>query len=381
MLKTNNKTINHNRMDGLMKLMHSFLISSIALSALITVSCSKKEIVEQEIIRPVRYQPVTMYGGEMTRIFSGVSKAGTEVKLSFKVGGTIRAIKTRVGAKVKKGALISSLDKTDFQLMYEQTKVGLNSAMVQMNSAKSAFERTAALYENNNVSLQDYETARTGYESTKAMVNSNKRSLQLAKGQLNYTNLHAPMEGIVTKVDMEKNENVMPGDVIVEINSGNDLEVTIGMPETYISRVKEGENVNVTFASIADKIFEGVISEVSYAISSKSSTYPVSIILTKPTNEIRPGMAADVTFNFKSDRKKASIVVPTNTIAEDQNGRYVFTVTKTEKNLGVVNKKKVKIGELTMDGIEILEGLEDNELIVTAGISKLFDKMTVKLMQ
>jgi RND family efflux transporter MFP subunit len=301
--------------------------------------------------------------------------------MSFKVAGTIRSINVKVGEKIKKGKLIASLDKTDYQLMYEQAKVALNNAKVQMNSAKSAFERTSALYENNNASLQDYEGARTAYESAKAMVSSNQRGLQLARSQLSYTNLVAPMEGVVAKVNAEKNENVMPGKVIIEVNSGNDLEVTIGMPETYISRVKEGETVDVKFSSITDKVFEGTISEVSYAISSESSTYPISIILTNPSQEIRPGMAADVTFNFKSDGKKACIVVPTNTIAEDQNGRYVFTVIKTEKDLGIVKKKKVKIGELTMDGIEILEGLEDNELIITAGISKLFDGMTVKLVK
>jgi RND family efflux transporter MFP subunit len=364
-----------------MKLTNAVLISSIALSSIAVVSCSKEKVKEKELIRPVRFQEVVMSGGDMNRTFSGVSKAGVEVNMSFKVAGTIRSINVKVGEKIKKGKLIASLDKTDYQLMYEQAKVALNNAKVQMNSAKSAFERTSALYENNNASLQDYEGARTAYESAKAMVSSNQRGLQLARSQLSYTNLVAPMEGVVAKVNAEKNENVMPGKVIIEVNSGNDLEVTIGMPETYISRVKEGETVDVKFSSITDKVFEGTISEVSYAISSESSTYPISIILTNPSQEIRPGMAADVTFNFKSDGKKACIVVPTNTIAEDQNGRYVFTVIKTEKDLGIVKKKKVKIGELTMDGIEILEGLEDNELIITAGISKLFDGMTVKLVK
>ncbi len=361
-------------------MLKGLLISVIALSSIAVVSCSKEKQVEKKLIRPVRYQEVIMSGSNVSRTFSGVSKAGVEANLSFKVNGTIRSINVKVGDKVKKGKPIASLDKTDLQLMYERAKVALNNAKVQMQSAKSSFERVSALYENSNASLQDYEGARTAYESAKSMVSSNKRSLQLAGSQLGYANLKAPMEGIVVKVAVDKNENVMPGDVIVEINSGDDLEVTIGMPEAYISRVKEGENVDVTFSSIANKTFDGTISEVSYAISSKSSTYPVSIVLKNPSKEIRPGMAADVSFNFKSDGNKACIVVPTNTIAEDQHGRYVFTVAKTKKGLGVVKKKSVTIGELTMDGIEILEGLEDNELIITAGISKLFDGMTVKLM-
>jgi RND family efflux transporter MFP subunit len=364
-----------------MKLIHALLISSIALSSIAVVSCSKEQQVEKEPIRPVRFQEVVMSGGDMSRTFSGVSKAGVEVNMSFKVAGTIRSINVKVGEKIKKGKLIASLDKTDYQLMYEQAKVALNNAKVQMNSAKSAFERTAALYENNNASLQAYEGARTAYESAKAMVSSNKRGLQLARSQLSYTNIIAPMEGIVAKVDAERNENVMPGQLIVEVNSGNDLEVTIGMPETYISRVKEGETVKVKFSSIANKEFEGTISEVSFTINSESSTYPVSIVLSNPSKEIRPGMAADVTFHFKSDGKKACIIVPMNTVAEDQKGRFVYTLTRTENNLATVHKKSVRVGEITQDGFEILEGLQDGELIVTAGISKLSDGMTVKLLK
>jgi RND family efflux transporter MFP subunit len=364
-----------------MKLLKGLLISIIAFSSITVVSCSKEKQVEKEVIRPVRYKEIVMFGGDVYRTFSGVSKAGVEANLSFKVSGTIRSINVKVGDKVKKGKLIASLDKTDLSLMYERAKVALNNAKVQMQSAKSAFERVSALYENSTASLQDYEGARTAYESAKAMVSSNKRSLQLAGSQLSYTNLKAPMEGIVVKVAVDKNENVMPGDVIVEINSGDDLEVTIGMPETYISRVREGENVKVTFSSIADKKFEGTISEVSYTINSESSTYPVSIILTKPSNEIRPGMAADVAFHFKTEGKKSCIVVPMNTVAEDQKGRFVYTVTETENNLATVHKKSVKVGELTQEGFEIIEGLQDGELIVTAGISKLSDGMKVKLLK
>jgi RND family efflux transporter MFP subunit len=322
-----------------------------------------------------------MHGGEQTRIFSGVSKAGVEVNLSSKVSGTIQSINVKNGEKVKKGKLIAAVEKTDYQHRYEQAKVALDHANVQCRTAKSAFERTAALYENNNVSLQDYEQVRTAYESSKAAVSSNERGLQLAKNQLRYTNLVAPMDGIVARVNVEKNENIMPGKVIVEINSGNDLEVTIGMPENYISRITEGEKVDVTFSSIPEKNFDGIISEISYAISSKSSTYPVCVILEKPSDKIRPGMAADVTFHFKSDGKKASIVVPTHTVAEDQNGRYVFTVTETEKGLATVHKMKVKVGELTGEGFEIPVGLKNGDLIVTAGISKLTDGMIVKLLK
>ncbi len=364
-----------------MKQLKTFLLVTITLGSLFLISCSKEKIGEKEIIRPVRYKKVMLSGGNLTRSFSGVSKAGVEVKLSFKVSGTLKSINVKIGDKIKKGKLIASLDKIDLQLRYEQAKVALHNAEVQMNSAQSTFERTSALYENNNISLQDYEQVRTAYESAKAAVKSNKRGLQLANSQLNYTNLFAPMDGIVVKVDVEKNENVMPGQVVVEINSGNDLEVTVGMPESYIARIKEGEKVVVHFPSLADIKFEGIISEVSYAINTESSTYPVSVILTNPSKDIRPGMATEVTFHFKSKGNKASLFVPIHTVAEDQKGRFVYTVSEEANNFAKVHKKSVKIGEITKEGIEVTDGLKDGDLIVTAGISKLSDGMKVKLLK
>ncbi|MHC4202995.1 MAG: efflux RND transporter periplasmic adaptor subunit [Planctomycetota bacterium] len=140
-----------------MHLFKAVLLGSLGLACVAFVSCSGGKKVEEKIIRPVRYEQVAVHGGELTRTFSGVSRAGVEVKMSFKVAGTVRTLNVKVGDKVAKGKLIAALDKADLQLMYEQAKVAQGNAKVQMQAAKSAFDRTAALYENRSVSLQDYE--------------------------------------------------------------------------------------------------------------------------------------------------------------------------------------------------------------------------------
>ena len=88
--------------------------------------------------------------------------------------------------------------------------------------------------------------------------------------------------------------------------------------------VKKGEKAEVTFPSLEGKVFEGVISEVSFNIDSASSTYPVSIALSNPSEEIRPGMAVNVALSFAAEEKKAGMVVPVNTVAEDRGGRFVY---------------------------------------------------------
>jgi RND family efflux transporter MFP subunit len=358
------------------------LFSGLALLVAVSLlSCGGGEEAQKEIIRPVRYQQVFVSGGEQTRIFSGISKAGTEAKLSFRVSGVVQSVNVNVGDHIKKGTLIASIDNSDATLQYEKALVALEKSRIQKETARSTLDRVKGLYENNNVSLSEYEAAKANYATANSAYNADKRNADLQKRALSYYQLSSPMDGIVTSVNIEKNENAQAGKVITVINAGDDIEVTVGMPESFISRVTAGETVSVRFTSIPDKVFDGRISEVSYTISSQSSTYPVTVELTHPTQEIRPGMPAEVTFSFVSESQEESLMVPANAVGEDTKGHFVFTVTATDDGFAVVHKKLVTVGRLTREGFEILSGLQDGELVVTAGIASLSDGMKVSMLR
>ncbi len=113
----------------------------------------------------------------------------------------------------------------------------------------------------------------------------------------------------------------------------------------------------------------------------QSSTYPVIVKLLNPTDEIRPGMAANVSFDFESKTDEDIIIVPYVAVAEDQGGNYIFVVEETMSDTAIVHKRSIKCGNLIEENFEILEGLDEGELVVTAGISKLTDGMKVKLLK
>jgi len=346
-------------------------------------SCSGEKAEKKEIIRPVRYEQVFLAGGQQSRTLSGVSKAGTEAKLSFRVGGIVEAVNVKVGEKVNEGKRIASVDNSDAQLNYEKALEALRKAETQKDNAKSNLDRVKGLYENNNVSLSEYESAKDKYASANSSYNTEKRNADLKKRELGYFELYAPMDGIIAEVAIEKNEQVSPGEAAVTITSEDDIEVNIGMPEAFISRVKAGEKVSVKFLSLVDKIFDGTISEVSFTTGSQSSTYPVIVKVEHPTSDIRPGMPADVTFTFVSadGAQRQRLVVPSSAVGEDTDGNFVFTLTETEDGLAVVHKKKVTVGELSNEGFEVLEGLQNGELVVTAGVESLTDSTRVKLLK
>lgn len=347
------------------------------------INCSGGDNVDNEIIRPVRYQIVQDYSSEQSRTFSGVSKAGIETKLSFKVGGTIDRLEVKVGDKVAKGKLLASVTNTDFALQYEQAKVAYKNAKVQRKTAKSNYKRIAQLYENQNISLSEYERAKTNYETAKAEVKSREKSLQLIGSQIGYTRLNAPINGIISKVNAEQNENVGAGQIVIEINSDEDVdpEVVVGLPESYISRVKNGDKVDIIFSSLKNGKFTGIITEISFAIDAASSTYPITIQLENAPADIRPGMTADVKFTFVADDEKESIVVPAIAVCEDKNNRFVYIVKSVNGDTAIVHKKIVETGDFGPEGIEITKGLEDGDLVVTAGISKLSEGMKVLMLK
>ncbi len=358
------------------------LLSNISL--LFLISCGK-ELEVEEVIRPVRYEKVYISGGERTRSFSGVAQASQESRLSFKVGGTVKRIGVEVGDRVEVGQLIAELDPKDYELRVEEAEAALSQAQAQLRNAEANYERVRKLYENRNASRNDLDAGRAAAESAEAQVRSIEKRLELAKSQLGYTRLTAPTSGAIATVECEVNENVRAGETVVQLTSSSGIEVQVAVPEVLISQVREGESVTVTFDALPAQIFSARVTEVGVASTGYATTFPVTVRLEEADQAARPGMAAEVSFKFESTQQaggsleRKRILVPSVAVGEDRQGRFVFVVEPTEPGFGIAERRPVMIGDLTEQGIEILQGLNDGERVVTAGVSKLTDGQKVRI--
>ena len=343
-------------------------------------SCGGDKQVE-EIIRPVRYSEVYSIGGRRIRTFTGVAKAGIESNLSFRVPGSLQKINVKVGDRVSTGKIIAELDPTDYQLQVEQANAALAQARAQARNAEAAYERAMQLYENRNISKSDLDAARAAAESADAAVRSMEKQLELANRQLSYTKLLAPTGGSIAAVNSEVNENVRVGQGIVSLTSSSQIEVELSVPEILITQISEGQTVTVSFDAIEGREFEGVITEVGVALLSQSATYPVTVKMQGKQEEVRPGMAAMVSVNFESSDQKERYIIPTSAVMEDRQGRFVYIVepSPSEQGFGKIHRKNVEVGQLTGDGLEILQGLKDGDRVVTAGMSRVIEGQKVRI--
>ncbi len=373
------------------------------------LSCKEKSVETIKKIRPIKYSKVVQSSGLETHSFSGVAKAQNETNLSFKVAGTLSAVKVELGDRVRKGQLIATIDPADYNISTNQARsqkegslanvqsaeANAKAAQTQLINAQATYDRVASLYENNSVSLSDYQNAKAGLDAAKAQydaansqikaattqVNSADQQIKAATNQVNYTRLVSPMNGVITAVQVESNEIVNSGKVIVTVSSLGRPEVEVGVPEVFINRIKKGQKVNITFSTSPGQIFEGTVDQVAYA-SGNSPTYPVIVDLNKEAEQIRPGMAANATFVFSNGKQngKSKMVVPIAAVGKDNSGNFVFILNKKSDGVYVAEKKIITIGELMPDGFELISGLKGGEILATAGLKSLMTGSEVKLL-
>jgi len=352
---------------------------AVVFSVTTLVACASEEPAQAPIIRPVRTQQVFSSGGTRIRTFSGTAQAGLESRLSFKVAGTLQVLNVNVGDHVKAGELIAELDPMDYRLQVEEAEASLERARADLRNAEAKYARVRALYENRNASRDDLDAARAGAESARAQVHSIQKRLELVGSQLRYTRLKAATDGAIAEVNVEVNENVQAGQTVVLLTSGARPEVEVAVPGILIAKVEEGSEVSVSLDAIPGKTFPAVVTEVGVG-TGLSTTYPVTVKLKEDNPGVRPGMAAEVAFRFGSPGDRELYLVPPIAVAEDLEGRYVFVVEPGPEGFGTTRRRPVAVGELREDGIEILEGVSDGDLVVIAGVSKIEDGQKVKLL-
>lgn len=349
------------------------------LLGMIILACDSSEEQAKEIIRPVRYTQVYSTGASRVRVFSGTAQAGVVSNLSFKVAGTVAKVYVNVGDKVKVGQIIAELDAKDYRLRYQEAEASMEQASAQARNTQSKYERIKSLYENQNASKNDLDAARTASESADAAVRSIGKRLELARLQLGYCKLVSPVNGAIAEVNIEENENVTQGRTLVMLTSGSIPEVQLSIPEILIAQINKSDRVTLTFDAIPGREYTAYVNEVGVSATRLTNTFPVILKLIKAYPEILPGMIAEAAFSFEATGGKERFIVPSVAVGADRNGRFVFIVEPSTDGLAIVQRKEVIVGELTAEGIEIYEGIQDGDLVVTAGVSKIKDGMRVRL--
>ena len=154
----------------------------------------------------------------------------------------------------------------------------------------------------------------------------------------------------------------------------------MAIPGILIAQIGDGDSVTVTLDALPGVTLDAVVTEVGVAATGTATTFPVTVRLTRPSRDVRSGMAANVAFRFEAGHRE-HIHVPSHAVGDDRDGKFVFVLEPADEDgVGVVRRTPVAVGEFTREGLEILSGLSEGQRVVTAGVRRLTDGQRVKLM-
>ncbi len=362
-----------------MKTMPRILQSSLAgaLLALLPAApgCARKEQPPPPVIRPVVTMTVPEPGQGARRAFSGVARAAMQTPLSFRVSGEIVALPARRGQPVKAGDLIARLDPRDYELQVKQNEAQLAQAAAQLEQARAQYQRGRQLYETQNISKSELDAHEAAFKSAQAQRDLSQQALELARQQLAYCELRAPVDGALAAVPVENHQTAAAGQTIATLSAGDLMEIEVGIPEALISQVAAGKPAEVIFEAVPDTRFAGHAVEIGIEVGA-TGAYPVKVRLAQTDPRIRQGMLGEAFFEFQAG---ATLRIPPGAVVPaPDGGRHVWVYDPAASH---VSRRAIRIGDLTSDGLAVLDGLRPGERIVIRGVNRMEDGLRVKLLE
>ena len=363
---------------------------------------------------------------------NGKIQPEAELKITSDVSGEIVEMLVKEGEQVKKGQLLCRIKPDIYESAFERvnatvnsSKANLKTTMAQLEQAKAnlanaeaSFARSKKLFDQNAISQQEFDASKATFEASKANVEGIKESinaadynvksveasLKEANTNLDKTKIYAPVDGTVSKLNVEKGERIvgvqgLQGTEILRLANLNEMEVSVEVNENDIIRIHKNDTTLIEVDAYIGKKFKGIVTEVANSANTvgvsvdqvtnfvvkirvlrESYAYLITEINMAP---FRPGMSASV--EIQTSRAKDIITIPipavttrnadttkTKALNRDEEPEMTVVDEKQEK----LNKKKEDIKEcvfVNRNGVAkmvyVVTGVQDDDYIeIKSGI-------------
>jgi RND family efflux transporter MFP subunit len=293
-----------------------------------------------------------------SKTYTGTLEGEEQANIVAKISERIVSIKVRVGDYVEKGRLVVELDKVGATSQYYQAEAGY------LNSKKD-LERMQSLYSEGAISQQMFDGTQTAFNIAKANYEASKSLVELT----------APISGVVTEINGEAGDLTMPGMKLVTVAKINRLKAIFNAGEQDIMSLTVNQPIEVFSELKPNLVMKGKVVQISKSAEVESRTFEIKGLITNSNDKwFKPGMFCRVKTILKNQR--GSLAVPSLAIITNGNDRGVFVI-----NDGKAYFRKVTVGITEDNFTEILNGLKENEDVVTVGMNNLKDGIRINLVK
>ncbi len=312
---------------------------------------SKTEAVPVEVAVVARKAISASYSGTANLDAPG------EAQVVAKTSGVMVQLLAEEGDQVKAGQVLARIDG-------DKVRLEAQRQLATVHKLENNYRRSQELAEKKLVSAESSDQIRYDLESARA-------SYELAKLELSYTNITAPISGVVAQRMVKPGNLIGLNSPVFRIVNNAHLEAALNVPEREMSRLKQGMPLRMVVDAVPGKVFIGKVDRVSPVMDSGSGTFRV---VCKFENEpqLRPGMFGRIEVVY--DQRENALTVPRLALLEDEGEPAVYVVRGT-----TAHRVPVQLGYTNGEIAEIVAGVKEGDQIVTAGKVAIRDGSLVQV--
>lgn len=309
---------------------------------------------------PVQVESSKVGTAQLPQIITAVGslRSDESVTLRPEVAGRIVAIKFEEGQRVTKGQTLIQLDASVNQAEVQQARTNLDLA-------KSKYDRAVDLSSRNFISGQARDESKSAYEMAQA-------SLALVEARYAKTEIKAPFAGIIGLRVVSIGDYLKEGNDIVNLEAIDPIKVDFRVPETFLRDVRVGQSLQVALDAMPGKTYDGRVIAVNPLLDAAGRSVVVRAQVRNQDTTLRPGMFARISLTTAA--KRDAIIVAEEALVPQGTENFLFRIVD-----GKANRVKVETGQRRDGKVEIVSGIDKDDIVVTAGQARLRDGTPVKL--
>ncbi|MDD3807879.1 MAG: efflux RND transporter periplasmic adaptor subunit, partial [Candidatus Marinimicrobia bacterium] len=336
---------------------------------------------EKLVIVPIQADRVITGQIQQKLTYLGNIAATSSARVFAKVPDRLVKFPVENGDYVKKGTLLAQVENTKLQQAVKQAEAAYASVQSQVKNLEQEFQRIKRLFDQNAVSESQYQQMETQLNVAKNGLKQAEAAYNLAKEQLADTYITAPIDGYVSGKSLSVGDMAVGQMPLVTLTAHDVLKINVDVIEKELQLIKKGQKANIYIDAFPGRVFKGHIANISPVINQMSRTGQVEILLENPDNLVQPGMFARIDIVIES--KENALLVNRNNVdvktIRKTNGnsirnlelQEIYTVYIVKNDLAL--RRTIDVGIQSGMMMEVLSGLEPNDLIVSAGRANVQD--------
>ena len=292
-----------------------------------------------------------------------------DVKISALVPGRVVAMKAAEGDAIAAGQVVAEIDPQPLHDQRQQQAAALDQAKAALENARLNLARTEKLFERGIAAGKEVEDARAQQAEASAAVEQATAALNAADRQLDRTKVISPIAGRVVRRLISVGEQVdgTAAQPLLEVANLDQVELAAGVPARQVSRVRVGQRVTVLTDAYPDRSFAGEVVAMAPSVDPETNTALGRIAVRNADRLLKVGMYAQA--RIVVGERRQALIVPASALARGDTGTAVYVVAD-----GIAQRTPVVVGLETADGVEIVSGVTEGQVVLTSSVHGLGER-------